>query len=115
MPGSIFEREEGTRWPRSQKFQLTALGTEAEQGYQAAIRESQERGGRAAFEEATAAWAKGLGVQPNDGVFLVELKSGPKGFNALLEGLEGTGAIKSELRSAMDRLIAAKLAEPVAR
>src|SRR5262245_4315200 len=110
---SIFGREEGTRWPRGQKFRLTAVGGEAEQRYQDVLKSAREKGGRAAFDEATAAWAAQLGVKPGDGAYLPELKSTPRTVVELVEQLQDGGATKVEVKAALDRLIAAKLAEPV--
>lgn len=113
MP-SIFGREEGTRWPRGQKFQLTPLGQDVEARYQAVLQGARDAGGRAAFDEATKAFAGPLGLQAGDGAFLGELKAQPRTIVELLELLEDGGATKAEVKSALDRLIAAKLAEPVA-
>src|SRR5437870_11986068 len=77
MP-SIFGREEGTRWPRGQKFQLTALGQDAEARYQAVLQGARDAGGRVAFDEATKQFAAPLGIQPGDGAFLGELKAQPR-------------------------------------
>ncbi|HEY8206980.1 MAG TPA: hypothetical protein VIG99_05850 [Myxococcaceae bacterium] len=113
MP-SIFGREEGTRWPRGQKFRLTALGQDVEARYQAVLAEARQAGGRAAFDEATKAFAGPLGLQPGDGAYLGELKTQPRTIVELMEQLQDGGATKAEVKSALDRLIAAKLAEPVA-
>ena len=113
MP-SIFGREEGTRWPRGQKFRLTPLGQDVEARYQAVLAEARQAGGRAAFDEATKAFAAPLGLQAGDGTYLGELKAGPRTIIDLMEQLEDGGATKAEVKAALDRLIAAKLAEPVA-
>jgi len=109
---SIFSREEGTRWPRGQKFQITENGREAEARYQEALRVAHEKGGRAAFDEATAVWAGPLGVRPGDGAYLAELKEQARTVVDLVEQLQDGGATKVEVKAALDRLIAAKLAEP---
>jgi len=111
MP-SIFGREEGTRWPRGQKFRLTPLGQEAEGGYQQVLQGARQAGGRAAFDEATKSWAAPLGLQAGDGAFLGELKAQPRTIVDLLELLQDGGATKVEVKAALDRLIAAKLVEP---
>ena len=113
MP-SIFGREEGTRWPRGQKFRLTALGQETEASYQQVLQGARQAGGRSAFDEATKAFAAPLGLQPGDGTYLGELKAQPRTIVDLLELLQDGGATKAEVKAALDRLIAAKLAEPVA-
>jgi len=111
MP-SIFGREEGTRWPRGQKFRLTALGQDAEARYQEALQGARDAGGRSAFDEATKAFAVPLGLQPGDGAFLGELKAQPRTIVDLMEQLQDGGATKAEVKAALDRLITAKLAEP---
>lgn len=112
MP-SIFGREEGTRWPRGQKFQLTAAGRDAEARYQEALKGAHQAGGRAAFDEATAAFAGPLNIKPGDGAYLEELKAQPRTIVDLVEALQDGGATKAEVKAALDRLIAAKLVEPV--
>jgi hypothetical protein len=112
MP-SIFGREEGTRWPRGQKFRLTALGQEVETRYQQVLQGARQAGGRVAFDEATKAFAAPLAIQPGDGAFLGELKAEPRTIVELMELLQDGGATKAEVKAALDRLIAAKLVEPV--
>jgi len=112
MP-SIFGREEGTRWPRGQKFKLTAPGQDAEARYQEVLLGAREAGGRTAFDEATRTFATPLGLQPGDGAYLAELKTQPRTIVDLIEQLQDGGATKAEVKAALDRLIAAKLVEPL--
>jgi hypothetical protein len=112
--GSIFGREEGPRWPRAQKFRLSLIGAEAEACYQAAVKASRDRGGREAFDRALAAWATPLGVRPDDGSYLAELRTSVRTLTELLECFASCGTTKTEAKAALDRLISAKLAEPVA-
>lgn len=111
---SFFEHAEGPRWPRKQQFRLSAIGTEAEADYQAAVKSSHSRGGREAFDEAVATWAAHLGVQPGDGVYLSELRISAQTFTGLVECLTSCGTTKSEAKAALERLLSAKLAELVA-
>ncbi len=111
---SIFGREEGTRWPRKQKFRLSAIGTEAEAQFQAAIKSSHGRGGRQAFDEAVSTWAAPFGVQPGDGVYLSELRISVQTLTELVECLAACGTTKTEATAALERLLRAKLAEVVA-
>jgi hypothetical protein len=111
MP-SIFSREEGTRWPRGQRFRLTPAGLEAETSYQQVLQGARDKGGRSAFDEATVSWATPLGLKASDGAYLSELKTAPRTVVELVELLEDGGATKVEAKAALDRLIAAKLAEP---
>lgn len=109
---SIFEREKGMRWARGQRFRLSSLGVEAEARYQTALTKSREQGGRAAFDEATSAWAATLGVQPGDGLYLCELRASVRTLLELVQSLETCGVTKSEAKAALERLIHSKLAEP---
>ncbi len=109
----LFGRESGPRWPRSQKFRLSVIGTEAEANYQAAIKSSHDRGGREAFNQAVATWAAPLGVQPGDGVYLSELRISIQTLTELVECLDPCGTTKSEASAALERLLSAKLAELV--
>jgi hypothetical protein len=111
---SIFGREDGPRWPRGQKFRLSAMGTEAEAQYQAAVKSSHDRGGREAFDEAVATWAAPFGVRPGDGVYLSELRISVQTLTELAECLISCGSTKSEAKAALERLLTAKLAELVA-
>lgn len=112
---SIFDRGDrtGRRWPRGQKFCLSPSGVDAEARYQAALRACREIGGRAAFDQATGAWAASLGLQPGDGAYLAELRSSQRSMVELVELLDDCGATTGEAKAALDRLLNANLAEPV--
>ena len=111
--GSIFEREEGPRWRRGQKFRVSSYGTVAEAQYQIALSSSHHRGGREALDEALAAWATLFGVRPPDGVYLAELSSSVQTLTELVAALETCGATQSEVKAGLARLVGAKLAEPL--
>jgi len=110
---SLFGHEEGPRWPRKQQFRLSAIGTEAEAHYQAAVKSSHSGGGRKAFDDAVATWAAPLGIQPGDGVYLSELRISVQTLADLVECLTSCGTTKSEAKAALERLLSAKLAELV--
>ncbi|MBI3185674.1 MAG: hypothetical protein HYZ28_26340 [Myxococcales bacterium] len=112
---SIFDRGDGTgrRWPRGQKFRLSTSGLEAVAQYQEALRACREVGGRAAFDQATGAWAASVGVQPGDGAYLEELRVSDRSMVELVELLEDCGATTDEAKAALLRLLSAKLTEPV--
>ena len=69
--------------------------------------------GRATLDAALAAWAAPFGVQPGDGLLLTELRGHRRGLNDLVAALESSGIEPAEVRSAVDRLVRAGLAEPV--
>jgi hypothetical protein len=100
------------RWPRGQKFSLSAAGQEAHGAYRLAVQEA--RGvGRGALDAALASWATPLKVQPGDGVLLSELLAKPRGLSDLARALDDAGTSAAEVRGAIDRLVSAGLVEPV--
>lgn len=103
---------EGPRWPRGQKFALSAAGVAASDAYRAAVADARG-GGRPALEAALAAWATPLAVAASDGVLLGELREKPRGFAEVARALEETGAEQRDLRLGLDRLVKAGLVELV--
>ncbi|BDG10565.1 hypothetical protein [Anaeromyxobacter paludicola] len=101
----------GKRWPRGQRFSLTPAGRAAAEAYDDAVRHARAQG-RDTLEAAQRAWAEPLALQPADGVVLAELRPGRKGVQELARGLEDCGVALAEVRSAVDRLTDAGLAEP---
>ncbi len=103
---------DGRRWPRGQKFSLSAAGREAHDAHRLAVQEA--RGvGRVALDAALAAWAGPRQVQAGDGVLLTELLEKPRGLSDLAHALEDAGTSAAEVRSAIDRLVSAGLVEAV--
>jgi len=100
------------RWPRGQKFTLSAAGLEAEQAYREAILTARSSG-RHALQGALDAWAGPRQVQGADGVFLSELAGQKKGLSDLCRAVEDAGIEPSEVKASVDRLVAAALVEPV--
>ena len=104
---------DGPRWPRGQKFTLSAQGRDAHEAHRQAVQ--QARGvGRGALDTALSAWAGPRQVQPGDGVLLGELLERPRGLADLSRALEDAGHSAAEVRAAVGRLVAAGLVEPVA-
>jgi hypothetical protein len=100
------------RWPRGQKFTLTQAGLEAEVAHRDVINGVRSMG-RSALDTALAAWAAPLGLQSADGVLLRELAGKKRGLNELTEALEDTGIDATAVKGSIDRLVMARLAEPV--
>ena len=100
----IFEREPGKRWPRSQKFKLSDKGAQAEASYREMIVKQQTGTGRASFDAARALWAEPLQLQPNDGLFLAELHTGPRTMDELIRALDECGTTRREVKEAVDRM-----------
>jgi hypothetical protein len=100
------------RWPRGQKFTLSAAGAAAEEAYRAAVAAARASG-RAALDAALLAWAAPLGVQPGDGVVLSELRAARRGIGELSRALEEAGIAPDEVRAAIERLVASGAVTPV--
>jgi hypothetical protein len=101
----------GKRWPRGQKFGLSSSGLAAEADYRAAIAAARASG-RGALESAERNWATPLGIQPNDGVVLGELRSGRRSIAELARDLESCGVSAADVKVIVDRLCEAQLVEP---
>ena len=101
----------GKRWPRGQKFGLSARGVEADAAYRAAVAAARASG-RNALESAEREWAQPLGLLPGDGVVLGELRSGRHSIADLARDLEDCGVSAGDVKAAVDRLCDAQLVEP---
>ena len=99
------------RWPRGQKFVLSAAGEAADQLHRETINGCRGSG-RSSLDAALLAWATPLGVKPTDGVLLGQLRGQRRGFNELASALETSGIEAAEVKAAVERLVAAGLVEP---
>lgn len=97
------------RWPRSERFTLSAKGDEAETAYRSTIVASRAQEGRASYDAARAAWAASFRVEPDDGLYLGEIRSGPTSLERLVEALETCGKTRKEALAALERLFDAGL------
>ncbi|HEY6099376.1 MAG TPA: hypothetical protein VIW03_08100 [Anaeromyxobacter sp.] len=102
----------GAKWPRGQKFSLSASGASAEEAYRSAVLGARASG-RAALDAALAAWAAPRGVAPADGVILAELSGKRLGVSDLCAALEGAGIVPEDVRAGIGRLVAAGIVDPV--
>jgi hypothetical protein len=102
----------GKRWPRGQKFTVSASGAAAEEDYRAAVTAARASG-RAALDSALAAWAATRGLAPADGVVLSQLSGKRLGLAALCESLESAGIVADEVRAAIGRLVTAGVVDPL--
>lgn len=100
------------RWPRGQKFTLSAAGAAAEEAYRSAV-VGARASGRSALESALAGWAGPWRVAPGDGVILAELSGKRVGLSHLCDALETSGIVPDEVRAAIGRLVDAGIVEPV--
>ncbi len=105
-PGSL-------RWAPRQRFGLSAAGQAARLARDLAIASAHtEDNGRQGLDEALAEWAKPLGIEPGDGVYLEELKLGLRTVSQVAESLADCGMTKPEVQAATDRLYKAGLLDP---
>jgi hypothetical protein len=97
------------RWPRSQQFTLTDRGSDAESSYRSVIIASRAQQGRASFDAARSAWAESFHLQPDDGLYLGEIRGGPISLERIVEALETCGKTRKDALAAMERLFGAGL------
>lgn len=103
------DRPPRQRWPRSQRFSLSETGRAAEAAYRATIVAARAQEGRASYDAARTAWATAHGIEPDDGLYLGELASGPKTLQQLAEALETCGKTRDDARPALGRIFDAGL------
>lgn len=109
-------REEGegkVRFGRAQKFRLSVTGIEAVTAYTAAIEGAKAETGRAQFDAARQAWSAPRGLTPEDGLYLVEFQAAERTLAETARSLEGCGTHPKELKTAVERLLALGMLEPV--
>jgi hypothetical protein len=111
---SIFDKRTSFGWPRSQRFQLSGTGFEAESSYRETVTAARAVPGRASFDMAQSEWAARLGLNPSDGPYLGELTTGARTVQQIAEGLESCGSTVTEVRAVVTRLIEKGLLVPVA-
>ena len=68
--------------------------------------------GREGLDDALAQWAKPLGIEPGDGVYLEEFTTGARTVTQVAESLADCGSSKPEVQAAADRLFKAGLLDP---
>jgi hypothetical protein len=100
------------RWPRGQRFSLSARGAETAEAYRATVQQARAMG-RGALEAAERSWAAPHGLLPGDGVVLAEFAPGRRAIAEVARSLEGCGATADEVRAAVERLVAAGMIEPL--
>ena len=101
------------KWPKGQRFQLSAAGREAGAQYRATITASRVEGGRASYDAANAEWAARLKVEAADHLYFGELQKAPRTIDEMVASLEGCGPVRADVKTAIDRLVKLQLLEPV--
>ncbi|MBI2891970.1 MAG: hypothetical protein HYY06_00345 [Deltaproteobacteria bacterium] len=92
------------RWPRSQQFKLSERGTAAESSYRSTIIASRTEEGRASYDSARLAWAESFHLQPDDGLYLGEVREGPIRMEQIVDALLTSGKSRKDAVSALERL-----------
>ena len=92
------------RWPRSQRFSLSSVGVHAEATYRSTIVEARAREGRAAYDAARMAWADALRAEPDDGLYLGEIRQAALNLQQIVEALEPCGKTRTDALAALERL-----------
>jgi hypothetical protein len=103
------DRPPKRRWPRSQKFVLPEKGVAAADAYMSTIVTSRSEAGRSSYDAARAAWAASFHVQPNDGLYLAEIRNGPIRLEHIVAALESCGETRKDAIAALERLFDAGL------
>lgn len=76
-----------------------------------AIVASRSAEGRAAFDAARASWAAELRIQPDDGLYLSEIRGGAVTLGQLVEALDSCGKTRKDAIAAVERLVDAGLVD----
>ena len=100
---------EKARWGRSQRFELTPRGVEAEVEYRRELGAVTSDAGRAAFDGARSQWATRFQVEPDDAQLLGELVARPATLEQVGRALESCDVSKPQVKASMERLVRAEL------
>ena len=103
---------QGRRWPRGQRFTLSAPGVDAEAAYRSAVMDVRSLG-RDALAQAEKRWADGLGLSPADGIVMAEIRPGRRSLADLARALDACGTPATQIRESVDRLVDKGLVEPL--
>ena len=103
---------QGRRWPRGQRFTLSAPGVDAEAAYRAAVMDVRSLG-RDALTQAEKRWADALGLSPADGIVMAEIRPGRRSLADLARALDACGTPAAQIRESVDRLVEKGLVEPL--
>jgi hypothetical protein len=96
---------ESRRWAPSERFVLSEQGAAIEARYRAGIVTARSTGGRASFDAARSAWSVKFRLQPDDGVYLGELRDGAATLSQIVERLEVCGQTRKHAVETMTRLL----------
>jgi hypothetical protein len=92
------------KWPRFFRFALTERGREAERAYREEIVASRAQVGRASFDDTRASWAKRFAIEPDDGLFLCELRESAKTRAELAAAVIQCDRSADDVKAALERM-----------
>lgn len=100
---------------RVARFRLSTRGRSMEAAYRSQVDVTRGPTRRTAFESARSEWASSHGLEPDDGVYLVELREGSLTLNELGEQLAVCGQKREMISTVLLRLVSHGLVERVTR
>ncbi len=98
-----------SRWARSDRFSLSMAGAQAETAYRDAVVASRAEAGRSSYDAARDEWAHAFSLEPDDGVYLGELRGRPSTLSDVVDALDLCGKSRQEALEALARLVDAGL------
>lgn len=101
-------------WKPRHRFRTTEAGVQAASRYREMMAAAQQApDARTALDRAKQEWAASLNVRSGDGILLEDMAGGAVSLAELQPTLEACDLTLREARGVLDRLIAAKLIEPL--
>jgi hypothetical protein len=101
-------------WKPRHRFRVTSAGDQAARLYSEAVGAAQRaEDARAAMERAKQDWAAQHGCRSGDGILLEDMVAGATSLGELQPTLEACDLSLREARGVLDRLVAARLIEPL--
>jgi hypothetical protein len=101
-------------WKPRQRFLVTPTGRAAVERYRSTVEAAQQGADpRRGLERAKSDWASELGLRPGDGILLEDLAAGHVSLAEMRETLAACNLSLREARGTLDRLVSARLIEPV--
>lgn len=91
--------------PRSARFCLSSTGRTTEAAYRSGVARARGPDRRALFESERSQWALAHRLEPDDGVYLVELVLRPLTLAQLGEGLAICSQTRDMVKRAVERLV----------
>lgn len=86
-------------------------GKAAEASYRSTIVDARNVSGQASFEAARVEWARAANLEPDDGIYLGELRDGPTKLTELTAAVAICGKSASDATKALKRLVSAGFIE----